>query len=102
MAGTAKRVNFIFPEEVLEELRRTIPERGRSAFVAEATRMKLLAKRQREALARTAGAWSDEDYSNLTTEADMVRYRTERDIAWSGDLSRVAEAEATYDVSPRQ
>lgn len=61
MADTAKRVNFICPEEVLEELRRTIPERGRSAFVAAATRMKLLAMRQKEALARTAGAGSDED-----------------------------------------
>ncbi len=102
MASTAKRVNFIFPEEVLEELRRTIPERGRSAFVAEATRLKLMAMRQREALARTAGAWADEDYENLTTEADMERYRAERDRDWTRDIGRVAESEAPYDVSPRQ
>ncbi len=102
MATSASRVNFMFPDDVLDELRRTIPERKRSAFVAEATRMKLLALKQKEVLARTAGAWSDEDYGDLSTDADMTRYRAKRDADWNRESLKVAEAEATFDVSPRQ
>lgn len=99
MAGTAQRVNLMFPADVLEELRRVVPERSRSAFVAEATRMKLMAMRQKEVLARTAGAWGDDAYGDLTTEADLNKYRNERDRAWTRDLPKVAEPDAPYDVS---
>lgn len=94
---TAKeRVNIIFPREVLEELRRLVPRRGRSELVVAATQEKLARLRQQEAVRRAAGAWKDEDHPDLITEEDMERYLAEIRGRWRIEPQPDEEA----DVSP--
>jgi hypothetical protein len=53
------RTNLLLPKELVDEVDRYAGPRGRSRFVAEALTERLRRERLREAVARTAGAWSD-------------------------------------------
>ena len=100
MVATHTRTNVMFADDVLEELRRLVPARERSAFVTEATRRHLLLLKQKAALATTAGVWSDADHADLKTDRDMAVYRTRLDEEWAGRRSMVADDRASYNVSP--
>lgn len=70
----SKRISVVFPVKVLEELRRLVPPRERSKFIARATEMELKRLRLEAALRNSAGAWSDEDHPDLMTAEDVDRY----------------------------
>ena len=53
-------MNLSLPDDLIAELRRAVPDRRRSAFVAEAIRDRLALIAQVDAVRETAGAWSSE------------------------------------------
>jgi hypothetical protein len=77
MKGTAKQANFLLPEDLLEELRTTVPKREQSKVVAEALRRELKRLRLAEAIQTSFGAWRDEDHPELIggTEAYVRKVR---------------------------
>jgi hypothetical protein len=83
------RVNVLFPDEVIEDLRSLIPEGKRSEFVAEATRERILRERQRRALLQSAGSWNDEGHGSqaVTIEEYLAETRL-------SDAEREARLEA--------
>lgn len=82
MGTELERISVYFPKALLDDLRRYVPARRRSAVIVESTakeveRLKLLA-----VLERTAGAWRDEDYPSLATDEDIDRYVGELRASW--------------------
>jgi len=80
--SSRERINVIFPEDVLKELRRLVPSKQRSRVIVEATAERLALLRQQEAVKEAAGTWSDEDYPELNTEADLERWVAEIRGPW--------------------
>jgi hypothetical protein len=54
------RMNVIFKDELLEEIRELVPVRQRSEFIEEAVRTRLALLRQERAIREAFGAWSEE------------------------------------------
>lgn len=52
-------MNLSLPDDLLDELRRTVPARQRSAFVVEAIRERLALIAQLGAVRESAGTWSN-------------------------------------------
>ena len=69
---TTVKTQIVFPEDVLQELDRTVKERQRSDFVVEAVREKLQRLRLEESLAQVGGLWKDR--SDLKTDAQVRAY----------------------------
>ncbi len=69
-----KRITVTLPDELDEELRAQVPKGRLSAFMADAARFLLAWERQEKALEIGRGAWSDEDYPDLQTPEDSVRF----------------------------
>jgi len=77
-----ERINVIFPEDVLQELRRLVPPKQRSQLIVKATAERLALLRQQEAVKKAAGTWSDEDYPELKSDADLERWLAEIRHPW--------------------
>lgn len=93
MAAKLERISIYFPKPVLDDLRRLVPARKRSALIVELTerevdRLKLLA-----ALEESFGAWSDADHPELATNDDIDRYVHDLRARW-----RPAEEEEDKDA----
>jgi hypothetical protein len=88
------RMNVSFPPRLLTELKRRIPARRRSDFIASAVEEKLARGAQLEAVAAAAGAWSDEGRSDPSDEIRALR------DSWTearpAPASWVAEPPAAY------
>lgn len=72
------RTNLSLPRELVLEVDRFAGPRGRSRYVAEALEARLRRDRLRDAIDRTAGAWSVKDYPEFATSelvVDWVRAR---------------------------
>lgn len=67
------RMNVVFNEEILEEMRELVPVRQRSEFIEEAVRARLRQLRQIRAIEAAAGAWSDEGRGEPAEEIEAVR-----------------------------
>jgi hypothetical protein len=65
MATGTKQANFALPEDLLEELRRTVPKGEQSRVVGEALRNELKRIRFQKALEGSFGAWKDERHPEL-------------------------------------
>jgi len=76
-------VNISLPDDLAEELRRLVPARRRSAFIAEAIRERMALLRQIEAVSESAGTWSSEGREDPSAE---VREQRE---GWSAREERV-------------
>lgn len=64
--GTAtKQANFLLPEDLVEELKKTVPKRQQSKVVAEALRKELKRLNLRKALQESFGAWQDKNHPEL-------------------------------------
>jgi len=70
MAVTRKQSNFLLPEDLIEELRRTVPKREQSRVVSEALRRELKRLKLQKALQTSFGAWKDEDHPELREGAE--------------------------------
>lgn len=55
------RMNVVFKDSLLEEMRELVPVRQRSEFIEEAVRVRLAQLRQLKAVKDAAGTWSNED-----------------------------------------
>jgi len=90
MRVVKERMNLYLTKSVADELRRLAPARERTRFVEEVLARELRRARTKEALARTAGAWKDENHPDLLTFEDVnrwleaLRHGSERDTlkAW--------------------
>ena len=78
MRAVKERMNLYITKSVADELRRLIPARERTHFVEEVLARELRRAHVREVLARTAGAWKDEDHPDLMTVDDINRWLDEQ------------------------
>lgn len=77
------RMNVVFEDALLEEMRDLVPSRQRSGFIEEAVRARLAQLRQIQAAEAAAGAWSGEGRGQPSQEIEEARQ------AW-GDRQRRA------------
>lgn len=68
------KTQIVLPDPLMISLRKTIPRRQRSRFIAEAVERRLASLRLREAMKEASGAWSDASHRDLRTAADVSRY----------------------------
>ncbi len=67
------QMNVSFDEAVLEDLRRLVPKRGRSAFIVAAVREKVEMLKQKHAAMKAAGVWSNEDRDDPEVDVRSLR-----------------------------
>lgn len=67
------RMNVIFKDELLEEIRELVPVRQRSEFIEDAVRKRLAILRQEKAIRAAFGAWSEQD--RLSPEEEIRQSR---------------------------
>lgn len=64
--GTAtKQANFLLPEDLLEELKKTVSKREQSKVVTEALRKELKRLKLEKALESSFGSWEDRQHPEL-------------------------------------
>lgn len=71
MASATKQANFLLPEDVLDDLRKTVSSRQQSKVVTDALRKELKRLKLEKALQTSFGAWKDKDHPEMregTTE----------------------------------
>ncbi len=68
------RMNVVFEDALLEEMRELVPSRQRSGFVEEAVRARLAQLRQIRAAEAAAGAWSGEGRGEPSQEIEESRH----------------------------
>lgn len=67
------RMNVVFEDAILDEMRHLVPARQRSGFIEEAVRARLAQLRQIRAAEAAAGAWSDEGRVDPSREIEQGR-----------------------------
>jgi rRNA-processing protein FCF1 len=82
MTTKLERISIYFPKSVLDDLRRLVPERRRSALIVAATEKEVDRLKTLATLDRTAGAWKDEDYPELATDEDIENYVHDLRASW--------------------
>ncbi|MCX5816317.1 MAG: hypothetical protein NTX75_08755 [Proteobacteria bacterium] len=77
MSTATRQANFLLPEDLVEELRKSVPRREQSKVIAEALRKELKRMKLQKALETSFGAWKDEDHPELQqgTEAFIKSLR---------------------------
>lgn len=65
MASATKQANFLLPEDLLDELRRTVDKRQQSKVVSEALRKELKRLKLAKAFEASFGAWKDKDHPEM-------------------------------------
>jgi metal-responsive CopG/Arc/MetJ family transcriptional regulator len=66
MANLTRQANFTLPEDLLEELKRTVPKGEQSKVVGDALRHELKRIRFKKALQDSFGAWKNQAHPELT------------------------------------
>lgn len=69
-----ERLNLYLPRSLVDDLRARIPKRERTQFIVDALERELIRARQKAALDRSAGAWSDAAHPELATGDDIDRW----------------------------
>ncbi len=82
MATKMERITISFPKALLDDLRKYVPPRKRSAVIVEATEREVRRLKVLKALEESAGAWKDEDHPDLATEEDIDRYIHDLRSSW--------------------
>ncbi|MBI5192699.1 MAG: hypothetical protein HZA08_04565 [Nitrospirae bacterium] len=65
MEVVTRQANFLLPEDLLDELRKTVSKREQSKVVAEALRKELKRLKLKKAMLESFGAWKDKDHPEL-------------------------------------
>jgi hypothetical protein len=78
MGAVTKQANFLLPEDLLEELKRTVSPRRQSRFVTEALRKELMRLRLAKAIEESFGAWEEKDHPDLAKGTDSCIRRMRR------------------------
>jgi len=83
MGAVTKQANFLLPEDLLEELKRTVSPRRQSRFVTEALRKELMRLRLAKAIEGSFGAWKEKGHPDLAkgTESYIRRMRRSTRLA---------------------
>ena len=69
MRGGVRQANFTLPEDLLEELKRTVPKGEQSKVVGEALRNELKRIKFRVALQESFGTWKSKKHPELARGA---------------------------------
>ncbi len=77
MNTATKQANFLLPEDLLDELKKTVPRRQQSKLVIDALKRELKRLKLEKALLSSFGAWKDKDHPELK-EGTEVFIRTLR------------------------
>ena len=80
------------PKVLIRRLRKQIPARLRSEFVAGAIEERLAIAEQVVVLEETAGAWKEEDYPEMRTPEDIDRWLATLRGTWPERLATLLEA----------
>lgn len=67
------RMNVVFEDALLDEMRHLVPSRQRSGFIEEAVRARLAQLKQVRAAEAAAGAWSGEDRGDPSQDVEEGR-----------------------------
>jgi hypothetical protein len=67
------RMNVVFEDALLDEMRDLVPSRQRSGFIEEAVRVRLAQLKQVRAAEAAAGAWSNEGRGGPSEEIEEGR-----------------------------
>ena len=86
MASAVKQANFTLPEDLLNELKRTVPKGEQSMVVGQALRNELKRIKFKKALEKSFGAWKAGKHSELAQGSR----RFIRSLRKSTRLKRVA------------
>jgi metal-responsive CopG/Arc/MetJ family transcriptional regulator len=86
MASVARQANFTLPEDLLGELKRTVPKGEQSKVVAQALRNELKRIKFKKALEKSFGAWKAGKHPELAQGSG----RLIRSLRKSTRLKRVA------------
>ena len=68
------KTQIVLPDHLMNELKKTVPNRQRSHFIAAAVEKQLKILKFRRVLKKVAGSWTDKSHPDLKTQADMNRY----------------------------
>ncbi|MBM4121519.1 MAG: hypothetical protein FJ249_02860 [Nitrospira sp.] len=69
MGTVTKQANFTLPEDLLEELKKTVPKGEQSKVVGEALRNELKRIKFKQALQRSFGTWKGQEHPELARGA---------------------------------
>jgi hypothetical protein len=77
MGNSTKQANFLLPEDLLDELKKSVSKRQQSKVVAEALRKELKRLKLEKVLQTSFGAWKDKHHPELKegTEAFVRKLR---------------------------
>ena len=78
MASGTKQANFLLPEDVLEELKKTVSSRQQSKVVTDALRKELKRLKLEKALQSSFGAWKDKDHPEMREGATAYVAKTRK------------------------
>lgn len=65
MSSATKQANFLLPEDLLKDLRKTVSSRQQSKVVTDALRKELKRLKLEKALETSFGAWKDKDHPEM-------------------------------------
>jgi len=68
------KTQIVLPDSLMNELKKTIPNRQRSRFISEAVEERLRAMKFRKALKESAGCWTDASHPDLKSQGDVKRF----------------------------
>jgi Arc/MetJ-type ribon-helix-helix transcriptional regulator len=77
------RMNVVFEDALLEEMRDLVPSRLRSGFIKEAVRVRLAQLKQIQAAKAAAGAWNGEGRGDPSQEIEEGRRAWEDRRRWT-------------------
>jgi hypothetical protein len=86
MATLTKQANFLLPEDILDELKRSVSKRQQSKVVAEALRKELKRLKLEKVIQTSFGAWKEKDHPELKSGAESYI----RGVRKSTRLKRIA------------
>jgi metal-responsive CopG/Arc/MetJ family transcriptional regulator len=82
-----QKITLTLPKSLLARLDASVPARRRSRFIVEAIEERLAIEEQLAALDESAGAWTDDNHSDLQTEADVDNWLRDLRASWSTNRS---------------
>lgn len=89
-AMAVQKMTISLPVALAERLRALVPQRKRSAFIAEALEERLALAEQAQALEETAGIWTDERHPEMATGEDIDRWLAELRGDWKERWARLS------------
>ncbi len=84
MSTATRQANFLLPEYLLDELKKTVPRRQQSKLVTDALKRELKRLKLEKALLSSFGAWKDKDHPELKEGTEVFV----RNLRRSSRLSR--------------